>query len=537
MKEARFIPLSEFYFSDIHSGAVTLNQYDFKVVVIFIAVGIFILLMAVSNYVSMSVAQAGYRAKEMATRRLLGSSRAGIFWRMIAESLLLTVVAFVIGFLLAKAAEPAAMELLDVRLNLAGDLSGTVFLAYLLFIGALALLSGFVPATILSNCNPMDVVKGTFRRKTKTVYLRVLNLIQCGLTMAMLTCALYLAVQVYRIFHAPLGYEYGNVIIYYPAAESSAVRLFRDEVKKLPFVERVSFSRGIPIDGGNNNTTFIPSADSVKEMGFQSFVVDSAFMDIYHIRVTEDRHASFSWTTYFVSESAMKELEKLGVKDYFTDNVGREVQIAGKFNDFHIRRSLMENDLNPLRILVAPSDSISPWTISVEVQDGDLPVYKKEIDRLYSDLVENSPFESSWYGDQLKDLYRDIIRMNSLMMIFTFVALVISLLGLTAMSVYFIAQRKRDMAIRKVFGSSSSGERRRLMRFSFVSVCGSLFMAVPLICIGVSRIDRIVTYESVLPLWVPVAAFLAVTIVSLGSVWLISLKASRENPVESLKTE
>ena len=106
--------------------------------------------MAIFNYTSMSIAQTSYRAKEMATRRLLGSSKKSIFWRMIAESFLLTTLAFVIGFLLAKAAEPTAMELLHTRLDIVGDLNPVTLLCYLLLITVLSLLSGFVPATLLS---------------------------------------------------------------------------------------------------------------------------------------------------------------------------------------------------------------------------------------------------------------------------------------------------------------------------------------------------------------------------------------------------
>ena len=71
-------------------------------------------------------------------------------------------------------------------------------LCYLLLITVLSLLSGFVPATLLSRYNPLDIVKGTFRRKTKTLYLRLLNIVQNGLTIAMLGCAIYLSVQIYR---------------------------------------------------------------------------------------------------------------------------------------------------------------------------------------------------------------------------------------------------------------------------------------------------------------------------------------------------
>ena len=116
-KKVQFIPWHDFYFSET-PATVYLNQYDFKLVVIFITVGVLILLMAVLNYISMSVAQTSYRAKEMATRRLLGSSRPDIFWRMITESALLTLVSFIIGFLLAKAAEPVAIDLLHAKLDI-----------------------------------------------------------------------------------------------------------------------------------------------------------------------------------------------------------------------------------------------------------------------------------------------------------------------------------------------------------------------------------------------------------------------------------
>ena len=535
-KKAQFIPWHDFYFSEIPASTY-LNQYDFKLVIIFITVGALILLMAVLNYISMSVAQTSYRAKEMATRRLLGSSKPDIFWRMITESFLLTLVSFLIGFLLAKATEPTAIELLNAKIDIVGDLNTATLFVYIVFIVALTLLSGFIPATILSNYNPMDVVKGTFRRKTKAVYLRVLNIVQCGLTIALLTCSVYLTVQIYRIVHAPLGYEFGNVLSYPSYGSQKDLQLFRNEAKKLPFVKNVSFSEGVPLDGGNNNTTYIPSADSTLELSFQTFIVDSAFLDIYHIQITEDRHAPMGGNNYFLSERAMQMLKPIGVKDYFTSkNYGR-IQIAGVFKDFVLSRNLIDHDIHPLQMRIEHPDSIYPWNVSVEVQDGDLNAYKKEIDQLYKIAAKDFAFESVWYGDQLKDLYADFNRMNRLMLIFTGAALLISLLGLTAMSLYFIAQRKRDMAIRKVFGSSSLGEQERLMNFSLVSLGISLVIAIPLMLFGVHQIDKIVTFDSTFPWWVPIASIAFIAFVSLASVYLISRKATRENPVENLKTE
>ena len=137
----------------------------------------------------------------------------------------------------------------------------------------------------------------------------------------------------------------------------------------------------------------------------------------------------------------------------------------------------------------------------------------------------------------MQNQYSDLFRMNKLIGIFTGAAFLISLLGLTAMSIYFIAQRKRDMAIRKVFGSSSLEEQKRLMKFSLHSIAISLAIAVPLMIVGIRSINGIIEYESSFPWWVPIVAVLIVSLISLASVYLISRKATRENPVENLKTE
>ena len=192
---------------------------------------------------------------------------------------------------------------------------------------------------------------------------------------------------------------------------------------------------------------------------------------------------------------------------------------------------------HPLRMQIAPSDSISPWNILVEVRDDQPEAYKKQLDQLYSKIIDGYSFDSEWYDTLVQKIYEDITRMNHLILIFTCAALVISLLGLTAMSIYFIAQRKRDIAVRKVFGSDSRSEMLRLMKFSSASLAVSLLIGLPLMYIGIQQIDKIVTYESSFPWWVPVAAFLIVALISLASVWLISRKAVRENPVLNLKTE
>lgn len=134
-------------------------------------------------------------------------------------------------------------------------------------------------------------------------------------------------------------------------------------------------------------------------------------------------------------------------------------------------------------------------------------------------------------------MYADIIRMDKVIILFTCVALLISLLGLTTMSLYFITQRKRDMAIRKVFGSDNRKEMLRLISFIALSLLISLVIIIPAIYVGFSYIQRIILYDKSLPIWTAFIAFITIALISFISIILISRHAIHENPVNNLKTE
>ena len=111
----------------------------------------------------------------------------------------------------------------------------------------------------------------------------------------------------------PLGYEYGHVIHYPPMVSDQKLQLFRQEAQKLPFVKRVSFAQGTPIDGGNNDSMYFTSADSTKDLSFQTFVVDSAFIDIFHIQITEDRHAGYNPKKFLCKPVGHERLTSVGI--------------------------------------------------------------------------------------------------------------------------------------------------------------------------------------------------------------------------------
>ena len=130
-KEVRILPLSEQYFAKAASYS-SLRKGDWRFVIVLMSVGLLILIFAVINYINLTVAQAGFRAKEMATRRLLGSSRGELFMRLMLESTLLTFISLIIGVLLALAVVPFVNDLLQTRVDM--NVLGRDFVAFLLYV-------------------------------------------------------------------------------------------------------------------------------------------------------------------------------------------------------------------------------------------------------------------------------------------------------------------------------------------------------------------------------------------------------------------
>ena len=541
VKEVRFIPMRDFYFSET-GDTQGFNQYNMTLVIVYIVVGILILLMAVFNYISMAVAQTSYRAKEMATRRLLGSSKRDIFWRMIGESFFMTLIAFLLGFLLAKAVEPYAADLFQTSFDIVGDLNIYTVLIYLAGVCALAYMAGFFPATILSRYHPLDVVKGTFRRKTKALWLRLLNIFQSGMTIGLLTCALTMVALMHYALNKPLGYHQQDILVLDAVLEDGKYATFCNEVRQLPYVMEVSCSQGVPIEGGNNNTMSVQNhrTGGEESMSFQIFRVDSAFLRVYDISILEDRHLTPSDDPdYLVSDSTMLKLRSMGIEDKVISPRSYSFNIAGQFSHF-TPFSLEREHERPLLMQIDPLEQMAgrfaPWNVSIRFYPGgDKARQKQEVDKIYAQLAGDVSFDSQWYEDMMREQYEGISQTSQLVSVFTFAALVISILGLTAMSIYFIAQRKRDIAIRKVFGSTSRNEMLHLIRFSGLSLLASLVIAIPLIWIGVKKIQDILPIEGFsMPWWTPLAGFAIVALVSLLSVFVISKQATEENPVNNL---
>ena len=526
VKEARVVPLSDIYFGNTASHS--LNQGDKRFSLVLMSVGILILIFAIINYINLTVAQAGQRAKEMATRRLLGSSRVELFLRLMLEATFLTVVSFAIGLMFAKAALPYANDLLQVRLTF--DVLATPLWigAILLFIVLTGALSGVLPALMISSAKPIDVVRGTFRRQTKMVFSKVFITFQNVITIAMIAASLTMYLQIDHLIHAPLGYNTTNIIESYNIFRSkSEMERAEDMLRQLPMVKAVGHSNGTPSSGTNN----MSGTYEDKSLSFQQIQVDSAAFRIFGFEIKSDNRVANADGGWYLNALAFKQMELS--EDAPSFRWGEDVTpVLGVIRDFQLRDITQEN--SPVMFRFRNMESgWWPWSYVVEVQ-GD-PVEAYESVRKVFEEVSGVPFEGQFIDQGIRTHFESQIRLAKIVVIFACIAILISLLGLLAMSTYFILQRSQEVAIRKVFGSDNRGILVRLVG-TFLTYVGIAFViATPLSWYFMKQWLADYSYRIALSPLIFIVAGLFCLLISFLAVFFQSWKAANANPVESVK--
>ncbi len=523
-KVVNLIPMSELYFSELNDfGSVQTGNK--RLVIVLLSVGILILVFAIFNYINLTVAQAGQRAKEMATRRLLGSSRGDLFIRMMIESTLLTVISFGIGWLLAHAAVPFVNDLLQTQIDLMATFTPGWCLAGIVLILLIGVVAGLLPAVLISSVKPIDIVRGTFRRQTKMVFSKVFITFQNGITIAMIAASIVMILQSRHLINAPLGYNTNSILeVANGFANNSDRNAAIDEFGRQPFVKRVGLAAGMPLSGSNN----MSSEYEGKFLGFQQFIMDSTAFNMLGYKIVRDNQlAEKSW---YVTEKAMRDMELPQDAPSFLWNKNA-TPIAGIVQDFQLGN--ITNDMRPAMLRIDKRSEMFPWSILIEVEGNPYTAYNK-IQEIYKEASGGLDFNATYLNEQVQKSFESEVRMTKIVSLFASIAVIISMLGLLAMSTYFIHQRSQEVAIRKVFGSDNQAILIRLIGSFLVYVGVAFIIATPIIWYFMNQWLSDYSYRISLNPLIFIVSGIFCLVIALVTVFFQSYKAANANPIESV---
>ncbi len=525
--ELTLTPLTDIMFAPQNDGR-GMQKGDKTRLQILLAAVLAILFFAVSNYINLTVANTGFRAKEMATRRLFGSSQCQISLKLIAESTLMISVAFLLGLVLAFCFQDDAAELFRGKIALRNDVSvGTVSvcLGFILFVGAI---SGIMPSYQISRFQPIDIVKGNFRYHSKMVMSRLFIILQNVISMTMLTAALVIWLQLNHLIHAPLGFNTER--LYYVNTPEGKSQTVRSQLEKIPFVERIGEYSGTTFVTYNSNIRSITNGDKLTSLYLTD--LDSTAFALYGLDILKDYGNTSNG--YYLNEDAKRRLELTDDAREIVWGKDETVPISGIIKDFHRINVLtgaepfairLQEHLESPDFLVKTNGDKKAKAAFVEIMRG-LGVSEEAMEWSVSSLEEG-----------VADTFDEEQNTLKIVTLFTIIAIVISIMGYVGMSLFFIRQRQKEIAIRKVMGSTSGEVLLLMLRTFSIPMLISFVIAVPISWYIMHDWLSNFSYRIALSPWIFVAAGSACFIISLLTVIVQSWRTANENPINSIKTE
>jgi putative ABC transport system permease protein len=400
--------------------------------------------------------------------------------------------------------------------------SVSICLGGILLVG---IVSGLLPSWQMTRYQPIDIVKGNFRFRSKMVLGKVFIILQNVITVTMLTASLVIWLQLHHLIHAPLGFNTEN--LFYIISPEGKEQVVRSKLEKMPFVERIGTFNGCTFTQFHTGVYIIVRDDKFVSM-FETDM-DKTTFELLGLQIKHNHGTSNDGI--YLNEEALRQLDnKIDARELGWYDGGKE-PVAGVLEEFH-----SVNVLSP----------IQPFAIRVQ-KDKEFPMFlvktngdkqaKAAFDEMMKKLNESVEDRVQSIEESIAETFKDQQHTLKLITLFTLIAIVVSVLGFIGMSLFFIRQRQKEIGIRKIMGSTSSEVMMLMLRTFCVPLLVSFVMAIPLSWYVMNDWLSNFSYRISLSPWIFVATCAFSLLVAVLSVSIQIMKAVRTNPVESIKTE
>ncbi|MDO8273230.1 MAG: ABC transporter permease [Gammaproteobacteria bacterium] len=557
--KAEITPLDEVHFGPSYPGDRPNGNIFY--VYAFAAVALFILLIACINYMNLATARATKRSKEVGMRKVVGASRSQLIGQFLGESLVFTIIALLLGILLAVLAlnfTPIA-TLMGKEALLSSLANPTVFAGLVLLTFVVTILSGLYPAFYLSAISPkaaLTKVQNSNRRGMSVRQLLVFA--QLTISIGVITCTLLMSQQMRFVAGKPLGFNKENQVwIDLRGVDViEDISVLRNELIAETNIINVTDTAMVPGFGNSiNNVVPIENNEGViSPEQVDRIVVGANYFETLGIEIMQGR--GFSSERDVESNSVVMVNEAMVRKMGWDDPIGKQIgdspnfqaTIIGVTSDFHY--APLNNEIGPLLIQLVSNDfsSVPPQTralqrrsLIVNITGENVPETLEIIEEKIRQFDPAHIFAPSFLDERLNELYRSEINLMELTEIFAGICIFISAMGLFGLAAFNTQQRNREIGVRKILGASSGQIIVLLCRSVVVMIA---IAAIPATLFSYLAMDSWLErfayrFEpNFLQALFPYAiAVLAVACVALTTVVVQSLKTAQANPIDALRYE
>jgi putative ABC transport system permease protein len=537
-------PLDQMYLGTVaqrqpgETGSIS-NLYIFSVI------GLFVLTIAIINFMNLSTARSMERGKEVGIRKSIGAQRKSLVSQFMGESFVIVGFSMIVALIVVVIALPGMNNITGRTLSI--DHFVTIqslgwLIASTLLIG---LVAGSYPAFVLSSFNPATVLKGTGKSGKLGVALRRgLVVFQFSLSIALIAGTMVVYFQMNHILNKDLGFDKEQMLILdynYDGKVNQIRETLKVEMESNPAVISSAFSRSVP--GGyfpNAYTEIVTPDGEMKGMAQPIFQVGIDFVNHYGLELVAGRsysrdHPADTIGGLVMNEAAARQYGYSNPKEIVGKKYkqwGREGEIIGVVKDFNYIS--LHNSIEPLTL---PLEPFACRYMSLKVKPADLPQAIERVRETWAKLVPHRPFLYSFLDDDFDRQYQKDMNFKTLFMTFSSLAIFIACLGLFGLATYTAELRTKEIGIRKVLGANVNSIVALLSRDFILLIAVAILLATPVAWYSMDRWLESFAYRISVQFWIFILAGLVAIAIAAVTISFQAIKAARGNPVKALRSE
>ena len=537
--ELRLMPVSDIH---LRSGLMweMRDNGSIRTVYFFAFLSVFILFVAIINYINLATARSTLRAKEIGIRKVSGAHKATLIRQVMAESFVVSLVAFILAFLLTEFMTGIFSRIFDLYLQTSLLFRPEGIFTIAGFFILTVILSGLYPAFYLSAIDTIKTIRGEpHKGKKGQAFRRILVVSQFAITIFVISSLMVITRQMNYIRGYDLGFDREQVLVIRNVSTrlAQSYASLKAELESHSRIESVSGSTFL--FDGNNRIDLVVEDGVSKESGVtcEIIYVDHDFLDLMDIEIIEGRnfHAGSEMDINSAFILNQKAVDALGFQDPLNktlDLFGVTGPLIGVTNNFHFKS--LHQTIEPLAMLYFSSGFPQLY---LKVTPGDMPGLHHNITVMLQNIDPSYVPDIEHLEQTINMAYHQENQTAGLLSAGTILAVIIALLGVYGLAAFSAERRTKETGIRIILGAGLNQLLWTFNRESVMLVSIALLVAVPLSWIAMDQWLGSFAYRiTINPLWFLFSGFVVLlmssTIISVQT-WIVK----RSNPVHSLRSE
>jgi putative ABC transport system permease protein len=540
--------LSDIYFDQYYQ----FNQFaqsDKKYISIFGWVAIFILVIACFNYMNLSTARASKRAKEVGLRKVVGADKRQLIIQFLGESVIITIIAMVLSFLLLALAIPSFNNLTGKEFAIGfiihKPVLWTTLVCILLFVSVVA---GSYPAFFLSDFEPIEVLKSKLIEMKKGFFTglktrQALVVLQFTISMVIIVATIIVYRQFTYMKNKDLGFNKDQVVVmkfpsYMDTTEFNKIEPFKNDL--LSNSQILNFATTEQFVGAGRMDFFIRDDGREYSSTLNVNWGDYNYTDLLGIKIVKGRNFSKEVSddryNFLINESALK---FLNWKDPFDKQISFDNQHFGKvigiIKDYNYKSP--HSKIEPLLIAMESGRNATGSIVLLKIPSTNVSGTLAYIDSKWKEHFPNHPVSRFFLDEKFNEQYSKDQTMLSLFSWFSGFTILISCLGLLGLVSFATEQRIKEIGIRKVLGATAGHITFIISRDFLILVCIAIVAASPIAYYFMNRWLQDFAYRTHVEAWVFIFSGAVMLLIAFITMLSQALSAARTNPIKSLRTE